>query len=539
MRNSDFKVYPLGGVAEIGSNMTVFEFKNQMLVVDCGILFPYEDFFDINYLIVDPSQLADTNKDVILFITHGHEDHIGAIYHFLTLFPKCEVFAPRFARELILKKLDRDKISHPIHLYDEKLKLTFDKMTLTPVHVTHSIPDTYGIILTSQNNDLGILFISDFKYDLNPQCEEPFNTKKILQTFSLCNRRIAFLDSTNILNKNKTVSESELVDSFETILQRKKRTFITLFASNIYRLKNILDLAQKHDRKVCFIGRSLHRYLEAAESSHLIDTNKYPIVDIDSISNLKDSKLIFIVTGSQGEHLGAARRISLGDQKGISLDKDDLFVFSSKAIPGNEKKIYRIINKIAETDCTVITNNNMVIHASGHPGQQDLIELVEQVNPTDIIPIHGESYFLKEHINFIKKNFSSIQPHFIQNYDVLLFQGSQFKILYNSPRDPVIIHGNKIPISRERISERRKMACNGLVVIAINHKTKNIHVETKGLPSDLDDKKVLIKDLCEHTAFQEYKNRDHDFVLEKIRIKTRKFCQGVVGYKPITIVSMV
>ncbi|MAZ48823.1 MAG: hypothetical protein CME65_09675 [Halobacteriovoraceae bacterium] len=538
MSKFDLKIYPMGGVAEIGSNMTIFEFEEHLVAIDYGILFPYEDFFDINYLIVDTTALKKISKPITLFITHGHEDHIGAVVHFIKEFPQAKIYAPRLARELILSKLDRANLGHEIIEYNKEFKLDFGEYTLRPTHVTHSIPDTYGVII-NKGQELAFLFISDFKFDLIPSFEEPFDVENIKTYFSAAKRKIAFLDSTNILSEGKTLSESELLGDFEEILLRNKRTFFTLFASNIYRVKNLLEIAKKANRKVCFIGRSLNFYLDAADKVGLLSKANYPIVELDAIDNYDDPRLLYLVTGSQGEHLGATRRIANGDQKNIKLKEDDIFVFSSKAIPGNEKKIYRLINTISETGTTVITSKDQRVHASGHPAREDLKQLVSEINPTDIVPIHGETYFLRKHIDFIKDNFPKIQTHYMTNFDTMLIKGSEINIVDGKQMEPLIIHGDSIVIPREKISERRKMACNGLITIAINHKSKNIHVDSKGLPEELTRYHNEIKELAHYTAFQEFKNRDYDYVVEKIRIKIRTFAKEQLGYKPITLVSMV
>ncbi len=528
----------MGGVAEIGSNITIFEFENEILAIDYGILFPYEDFFDINYLIVDTQSLKKSEKPITLFITHGHEDHIGAVVHFLQEFPRTKLYAPRLATELIKAKIFKAGFSFEIETYTEDLEITFDEYVLRPVHVTHSIPDTFGVILHKQE-ELAFLFISDFKYDLNPCFEKPFNTEKIKQYFTKAKRSIAFLDSTNILNPDKTLSENDILEDLEKIITRKQRTFITLFASNIYRVHNLLLLAKKHQRKVCFIGRSLHFYLESAHNVGILNKEDFPIIELDAIENYTDPNLMFIVTGSQGEHLGATKRISSGDQKHITLSEKDIFVFSSKAIPGNEKKIYRLINKLSDSNVEVITSRDMQVHASGHPGQKDLAELLKEIQPTDLIPIHGETYFLRKHIDFAAKNFPLIKTHFITNFDLIMFKNGEMKIIDNAPTDPIIIHGNNIPIEREKISERRKLACNGLIVVTVNHKSKNINITTNGLPNEFARALPDLRELTHYTVFQEFKNRDYDYVTEKVRIKTRNFANGKLGYKPITIVSMV
>lgn len=536
--NQFLRVYPLGGVGEIGSNMTVFETQNYNIVVDYGILFPNEDFFDIRYLIVDISDLK-TEKETILFITHGHEDHIGAVHHFLKEHPDTQIYAPEFASILIRRKLEQRDMCGKIKLYDESDILNFDEFELHPLHVTHSIPETFGLIFKSTTASRGILFISDFKFDLNPLYEEQFDVKKLKEVYCPLEQRIAFLDSTNILNENKTLSESSLTEAFEDIFERKQRTFITMFSSNIYRLKNILEQANKAGKKITTIGRSIGAYLSAAEEAKLINLEDYKITDFDAIQNYDDPNLVLIVTGSQGEFLGAMRRILNGDQKSIHVSEHDLFVFSSKPIPGNEKKIYKMYNQIAEYGASIINFRDMQVHASGHPGQEDLKNLIDIIDPTDYIPIHGETYFLRKHIDFINKHYPHIKTHYLENFQGIDFSKNPLAFFNFNQKDPLLIHGADHVIEREKISERRKLSNLGLVTISISLKSKNIAITTKGLPVFIDKHTPDFKDLVHEMAFNKFKNRDHDYTCEQIRIKTRTYYNHLLGYKPIAIVHLI
>jgi len=532
----NLRIFPFGGVGEIGSNMTVFETENHQVIIDYGILFPSDNFFDINYLIADSSQLSKEKK-LTLFITHGHEDHIGAVTHLLLEYPEIEVIAPEFPAILLRHKLERRKLKKHITIYQPEDSFKFDQYTLHPVHVTHSIPQTHGLVFHSK--EFTTFFASDFKYDLNPSYERPFDTNKIKQLFAKSDTTLAMIDSTNILNENKTLSEQDLLGDLEKIITNNKRTFITMFSSNIYRLKNILELVKKNNKKITTIGRSLGHYLEAANEAKLLNLVDYPIIDIDAIQNYNDPNIIYMVTGSQGEFLGAAKRIINGDQKHINLCEDDQFVFSSKPIPGNEKTIYQLYNKLAEKNVEIINFRDMTIHASGHPGQEDLKQLISAIQPDYLIPIHGETYFLRKHITFIRNNFPKIKTKYLQNFEGIEVTASGLKSIKFDVKEPHLIHGNFVMIERAKISERRKMACNGVVFISLNHKTKNIQLQTKGLPEEMDEYLLKAKDLIDYTAFEELKNRDHDYVIEQIRIKIRNFYHSVLGYKPITIVQMV
>ena len=533
--NSVLRITPHGGVGEIGSNMTIFEIEDEYLVIDYGILFPYEDFFDINYLIVNTDNL-DPNKKLTLFVTHGHEDHIGAIPHLVKKFPKIQIHAPAFAASLIRSKLERRKISCRINVYSEDDIIDFGDFEIHPVHVTHSIPHTFGVIVKDKKDMLSILFISDFKYDLNPLYEKPFNIEKIKKLFNNSKRKIAMLDSTNILVDGKTISESDLVDDLEHLLSKNKRSFVTLFSSNIFRVKTILEIAKKHGKVIVPVGRSITHYLEAANENGLVDLEKEPIKDLSELNNYEESKIIGLLTGCQGDFLGALRRIASREHKEFKLQVGDQVIFSSKPIPGNSKKISRIYNEITAQGAEVITDKDYKIHASGHPGQTDLKELLSELTPTDYIPIHGETYFLKKHFDFIQDNYSFI-PHLLHNFSSIHINHN-YDLSFTEVEEtlPEIIHGQDLVLEREKISERRKMACNGTIFISLNLKGKKISVETKGLPVFVENYASQFQDILKNCAFNDNKNKPSDVVAEKTRIKCRQIYSNILGYKPITIV---
>lgn len=530
-------ITPYGGVGEIGSNMTVFETPDSYFIIDYGILFPYEDFFDINYLIVNTEHL-DPNKKTILFITHGHEDHIGAVPHIITKFTDITVYAPAFAATLIRNKLEYRKIICHINVYTEDDIIKFDQYEVHPVHVTHSIPDTYGVIVKDSASELSILFISDFKYDLNPVYEKAFNIEKIKTLFNNSKKRICFLDSTNILVATKTISESELIQDLEGLLSQEKRSFVTLFSSNIFRLKTILEIAKKHNKFVVPVGRSITSYLEAANENKIVNLAEEPIKDITELEKYDDPRIIGVLTGCQGDFFGALRRISSREHREFKLEVGDQVIFSSKPIPGNSKKISRIYNDITAQGAEVITDRDCKIHASGHPGREDLKELLSEIKPTDYIPIHGETYFLKRHFDFIEENYNFI-PHLLGNFDQLVFNNDySFTIKAINKSEPIIIHGQDLVIEREKISERRKMACNGVIFISINKKSKKMNIETKGIPKFAENYEETFYNLLKDCAFNEHKNKANDFVAEKTRIKCRQIYNNILGYKPITVVHV-
>ena len=523
----------LGGVDEIGSNMTVLETKKEYFIIDYGILFPNDEVFDLNYLIVDFSDL-DEKKKTTLFITHGHEDHIGAITHIVNYFFNFKVYAPDFAANLIRKKLIQRKFTSPIKVYTDKDVINFDGFKVHPIHVTHSIPQTHGIVVTGKS--LSVLFISDFKYDLNPLYEKAFDIEKVKELFNKEQMRICLLDSTNILNPGKTDSERDLLDDIDHLLSQKRRTFVTLFSSNIYRLRTFFEVAKKHNKKISAVGRSIYNYLEAAQQSKIFNYEDYNFSGEKSVSSPNSDDLVVFLTGSQGDFMGALKRLANNDHKTFKFKEGDQVIFSSKPIPGNEKKISNIYNDITALGADIVTSRDYKVHASGHPGQEDLKQLLSNLNPTHYIPIHGETYFLKKHAEFAKKELG-LNSYFLGNFDTLnITENHELEITSSEKKEPILIHGNYLEIEKDKISQRRKLASLGVVFITLDTKKKAFDMTYQGLPDSINEHVDVIQNLIKGCAYNEHKNSPSDKRNEGVRIKARQAFSQFLGYRPVVIV---
>ncbi|MDD0854652.1 ribonuclease J [Halobacteriovorax sp. GB3] len=533
------EIRPIGGVGQIGSNSTLIKTKKDCFLIDCGILFPYEDFFDLNYLIPDLSFVED--KPTKLIITHGHEDHIGAIVHFLESYPQIEVWAPEFAKLLIEKKLARKKLSKKVHVYKRDSKIELDDTTIIPIQVNHSIPDTYGILVN--NEDKSLFLVSDFKIDEKPIYEPDFDFEKLL-SYSKGKTKILLADSTNILSNNlKTPSEESLISDFESIIKNSnERLFVTTFASNIFRIKTILDLAKKLGRRVVPHGRSMISYIDSAIEAGII-TDTSVLRDVDSIDP-NDKKLIVLLTGCQGDFKGSFRRVAIGEDSRFKINQNDTFILSSKSIPGNEKKISLLLNSIYSFNAKAITVADANIHVSGHPGKRDLEILYSKFDPNIAIPIHGETAFIHKHVDWIKDKFPKTKPITLKNFDKVIFDNNKVKIeqVKDSP-EPLLIHGNYLVIEKTKISERRKLACNGAIFISINKdslakRRPQINVDFMGLPLFIDNHKESFEEFLK-TSLKDRKIKLIEKTQEEIRIETRRYFNNILGYKPITTVHFV
>ncbi len=537
MKNNYFSILPIGGVQEIGSNMTMIRTPDEDIIIDCGMLFPHEECFDINYLIPDFS-IIDPLRFHSIIITHGHEDHIGGLAHLLKAFPDVTVYATKFTLHLIQKKLEEHKINMNYILYNEYSDLHFKNIDIYPIHVNHSIPETCGLVISTKNKEWGALYISDFKVDLNSTHEKPIDFKRIKEKLSQCKSTAFFMDSTNILNDGKTTSEGELYADLKTLMERPEdRIFITLFSSNVHRVGNISKFAIDSGRKIVLMGRSLKAYMDSAIETGHSDIPSDQLFYPEQVKGQTGRMLIFL-SGCQGDFLSALRRFSFGEDATFKPGPQDLVVFSSKVIPGNEKKISRIYNKLTEFGAKIVTANDQLIHASGHPGKEDLKLLLNNFTPHFYFPIHGESYFLKKHFDFIKESYPHISPHLIHNYKEVILGVETIKIENHELKEPRIIHGKGLEIEKTQISQRRKMATQGATFISYHRGMGVIEVTTVGLPLFAQDLIENLKKKLVEQIRKDLVSREDQYFKDQLKISTRQFFNNFLGYKPVTEVHL-
>lgn len=517
--------------------MTLIRTADEDIVIDCGMLFPYEECFDINYLIPDFSQI-DASRLKGIIITHGHEDHIGGLGHFLKAFPDTKVYATTFTLHLIRRKLEEFKIDLNYELYTPESELKFAQVSVFPVHVNHSIPETNGLIVRSHDKKWGALYISDFKVDVVSKHEAPIDFPRIKKLLGECENTAYFMDSTNILNDGKTVSENDLISDLETLMNRPNdRVYITLFASNVHRLNAIALMAKAAGRKIVIMGRSLRTYMESAfETGH----SSLPTDEIflpDQVKGQTGKMLIFL-SGCQGDFLSALRRFSYGEDGTFKPTSDDLVVFSSKVIPGNEKKIAKIYNKLSEFGVEIVTASDHLIHASGHPGKEDLHLLMKNFTPGFYFPIHGESYFLRKHVEFIRASYPKVSTHLIYNYQEVVLGDGTIKIEQHEHIEPHLIHGKQLEIEKTQISQRRKMATQGAVFITFQKTTNRMEVSTFGLPLSAQDEIEALKTRLLKQIKSDLISRDENYLKDQVKISARQFYNHLLGYKPVTEVHL-
>lgn len=537
MKNKYFSVLPIGGVEEIGSNMTMIRGAEEDLIIDCGMLFPYEECFDINYLIPDFS-LIDPERTRSIIITHGHEDHIGALGHLLRAFPDLTVYTSDFTLALIKKKMEEFKVNLNYKVFHPGQELSFTNVDILPVHVNHSIPETCGLIVRSKKREWGALYISDFKVDLASKHEAPIDFPLIKQKLSECQQTAYFIDSTNVIYDGKTTSENDLMADLDHLMSRQEnRVFITLFASNVHRMNAIAKMAKAAGRKIVIMGRSLWTYMEAARETGHSELSADDFHMPDQVKGQTGKMLIFL-SGCQGDFLSALRRFSFGEDGTFKPTPGDLIVFSSKVIPGNEKKIYRIYNKLTRFGAEIITASDHLIHASGHPGKEDLHLLLKNFTPNFYFPIHGESYMLKKHQEFIRSSYPTISSHVIHNYQEVLLGDGTIKVEDHEIKEPKLIHGKHLEIEKTQISQRRKMATQGAVFISYHRTMGHMEVTTVGLPLMAQDSIEALKKRLMKQIQNDLGSREEKYFKDQLKISTRQFYNNLLGYKPVTEVHL-
>ena len=527
---NSFKVTPLGGLSQIGSNMVLFQGSNTNIIIDCGILFPFDSNLGINYLIPDLDYLNKTDIEALV-ITHGHEDHIGAIVHFVTKFPEVPVYATNFTAALIRKKFNENKISKKITIYNESSKLVFNEIVIDPVSVNHSIPETFGIFLTNKNTNEGIFYCSDFKIDDFSIYESPFNFEKLVSLRKGLSSFTLMPDSTNIISSTlETPSETMLIDNFKDIFSRDfKRIFLTTFSSNIWRVKSILQSAHDCGLKVVPYGRSFQSYIQIAIETEIITTEEAKVLQQpDQVKDFQ-KKQVVLLSGCQGDFRSALRRVGYGEDKRYKPTEEDVFVFSSKAIPGNEKNISILMNQISEFGSEIITPADLLIHVSGHPGRDDLKRLYSECNPDLIIPIHGESFFLKRHAEFAKD--LGYKSDWLTNYQSITLNNKNYKI---SELDTEFmhsnIHGKGKTLPKESLKERRKIAEKGLIIVS--QFKKDFSISTAGIPEHYEENGetfLTVDALRKRYSFITEK------VFEIVKVELRREIVNLFGYKPEVI----
>ncbi len=498
-KQGKLKIIPLGGLGEVGKNMTAYEFHNQILVVDAGIMFPRNDMLGIDYIIPDYDYLRQkADKVVGIVITHGHEDHIGAIHHVLNDIP-VPVYATRLTRGLIEVKLARNNgASKPmLHTVEAGHTVEIGAFKVEFFHICHSIPDSVGLGITTPAGL--VVHMSDFKFDHTPVDGWPTDYAKLAE-FSRRGVDLLLSDSTNAERPGWTPSEMVIGPAFDKVFSEAPgRVIVATFASLISRIQQVAETAAKHHRKMALAGTSMVDNVKIARKLGYLNIPDEILVPLDQALQMQDHKVVLMCTGSQGEPSSIVGRLSAGTNRQFDLKPNDTVVLSSHPIPGNEESISKTINRLLRRGANVIYDSLAPIHVSGHASQEEQKLLINIVRPKHFLPIHGELRQLKRHAGLaVEVGIPEKNVIVVENGQVVELSGGKVKLGERIPGGYVFVDGQSIgDVDYDIMRERGKLARNGIFLIDVSVDSLNgrlLHdpeIITRGFVSPEDAEEMI------------------------------------------------
>lgn len=463
------KIIPLGGLHEIGKNITVFEYGNEIIVVDCGLAFPEDDMLGVDLVIPDVTYL-ERNKDKIkgLIITHGHEDHIGSIPYLLKQM-NIPIYATKLTAGLIRNKLEEHRLLKSTKLIEvtQGQTITLGKFKVEFIRSSHSIPDS--VILSISTKAGTIVHTGDFKIDYTPIDGQVMDFGRLAE---IGNKGVLALmsDSTNSERKGYTMSESTVGEVFERLFQNcSKRIVVATFASNVHRVQQIVNSAVKHGRKIAVCGRSMINMINTARDLDYIKAPDNLFIDIDMIKNYTDDQLVIITTGSQGETMSALTRMAAGEHKKVEITPNDLVIISATPIPGNEKLVSKVIDDLMQIGAEVIYSSLEDIHVSGHACQEEQKLMIALIKPKYFIPVHGEYRQLRAHSETAKSMGIDKENIFMMtNGRVLELSHREAKFTNTVPSGRILVDGLGIgDVGNIVLRDRQHLSQDGLIIIVM------------------------------------------------------------------------
>lgn len=558
--NYKIRIIPLGGVQEIGMNMTVIEYGNELIIIDCGFMFPRYHMLGIDYVIPDTSYLKDKNI-IGLILTHGHEDHIGAIPHFLRNFPNIKIYGTRLTAAFLKAKLSDYKNEYKdIEIYEleprNKIKLGIN-FEIEFIRVNHSIPDGVGVAIKTP---LGIIIhTGDFKIDLNPTTDRFIDLYKFAE-YGEKGVLLLLADSTNCQREGFSISESVVQSTIIPLFAYKDGMIIAaVFASSIERIQDLVTAAKVNNKYITFSGRSLIKYTKIAEEMGYL--NLYDIViPIDKINRYPREKIVCLTTGTQGEPYSSLSLIAAGSHKHIKIEDGDMVIFSSSIIPGNEMVVTRMINNLFDLGAKMVGEDKKLLHVSGHASSEDLKLMYRLVKPKYFIPIHGEKRHLISHINLVENlNGLNTKGFLLYNGNVLeIDKNLDAKLSEPIEIRNIYVDGKGVGDLEESIfHDREQLSLNGVVAANVIIK-KNINgnydikidTESKGFIYKSGDNESLLLKTEElkkegiNSAMESVKKllsknkKTPSTIKYEVREALRRKYMQIIGREPVIFVSL-
>jgi ribonuclease J len=508
-KKKKLKIIPLGGLGEIGKNITVFEYGNDIIVVDCGMTFPDDEMLGVDLVLPDISYLV-RNKSRIrgIVVTHGHEDHIGNIPYALKQF-KAPVYGTRLALGLLQYKLEEHKMlsSCQLHPVEQGQIIRLGVFEIEFIRSNHSIPDTVALAIRTPEGI--VVHTSDFKIDYTPVSGEPIDLQRFAE---LGNEGVLLLmsDSTNAERPGYTMSEKSVGKSFEDAFSTATgRIIVASFASNIHRVQQVVDMAVRFNRKVAVCGRSMENVCSKAIELGYLHIPEGVLVGLDQLKRYPHKRQVILSTGSQGEPMAALSRMAAGSHNQIVIKAGDLVIVSATPIPGNEKSVSIVINELFRRGAEVIYDSMSEVHVSGHACQEELKIMYKLVSPQYFMPIHGEYRHLKKHSDLVENLGMSKDHVFIMDIgQVLEIESRQARIAGTVPSGKVLVDGLSIgDVGKIVLHDRKHLSEDGMVIVVITTEKETGHIligpeiMTKGFMYGKESENISNKlvEICEGT----------------------------------------
>lgn len=545
---SVLEIIPLGGIGEFGMNCMAVRYEDEMLILDAGMGFPEETAYGVDVCVPNFDFLEEYRDNITaIVLTHGHEDHLGALPYILKKF-NVPVYCSHFTAGLAESKLEEHDLTANtlVHRVEPRDVRDIGVFSVEFIRVSHSLVDCFSLAIKTPVGT--IIHTGDYKVDETPVIGEPID----LRSFRRYGQEgvLALLsDSTNATVPGRTPSERAVIPAFEEIFaEAKGRIIVAAFASSIHRLQIVMDVAQQFDRKVCVLGRSMQKNVEVADRLGYLDIPDGLLVSLNEAKQMGDEDIVFLVTGSQGESRAALSQMATQIYKGITIEEGDTVVLSARIIPGNERVISRMIGFIYKRGANIIEEKRRLIHVSGHASQEDIRIMTEAVRPKFVIPIHGEYRMLFRHKEFVKNHLGYDEANIIliENGDVLELDGERAAVIDRREIGRTFIDDSGFEeIPSDTVRQRRQLAYDGLVtlVVVINAETGELETPpeivtrgVRGLDSGNGHHKEAIRVVEAALAGASRETlKDESLLREHLRVELKRFIQKLTGAKPVIL----
>ena len=540
------EIIPLGGIGEFGMNCMSVRYGDDMIILDAGMGFPEETAFGVDISIPNFDFLEEYRDNITaIVLTHGHEDHLGALPYILKKF-NVPVYCSHFTAGLAESKLEEHDLLGDtlLHRVEPRDVVEIGPFSVEFIRVSHSLVDCFSLAIKTPVGT--IIHTGDYKVDETPVIGEPID----LRSFRRYGQEgvLALLsDSTNATVPGRTPSERAVIPAFEEIFaEAPGRLIVAAFASSIHRLQIVLDIAQQFNRKVCVLGRSMLKNVEIADRLGYLDIPEGLLVPLNEAKQMKDNRIVFLVTGSQGESRAALSQMATQSYKGLTIEEGDTVVLSARIIPGNERTISRMIGFIYKRGANIIEEKRRLVHVSGHASQEDIRIMTEAVRPKFVVPIHGEYRMLFRHKEFVKNHLGYAEENIIliENGDVLELDGERAAVVNKRDIGRTFIDDTGFEeIERETVRERKQMASEGMVtlIVTIDGETGQLQAKPEivmrgvqgfdGANGSLKDAQAVIEAAV--TGASRDMLKDQSLLKEHVRLELKRFIQKLTGARPV------